>query len=302
MLSIFNCSSKPKEPVTWESYLDIYRKSTAFNAEAWVDKKCKLLNEYLLKHGLTGAVLSVSGGIDSATTLALLKKTMELPNSNLKKVLALSQPIHSSGWALERAEELCKSYSIPLVVIEQTDIHRNLVSKFDLYEDQLPRGNDFSKGQLRSYLRTPANFYGAQLLTQQGFPALVVGTGNMDEDGYLAYFCKYGDGAVDIQLIADLHKSQVFTVGKHLNVVESILVAKPSADLWEGQTDEEEIGFSYDFIEFFTGYYLKLSKSAQEKFLRSLTEKSLLEFNTFSEKCQKIHTRNQHKLGGVINL
>jgi NAD+ synthase (glutamine-hydrolysing) len=302
MLSIFNCSSKSKELVTWESYLDIYRKSIAFNAEAWVDKKCKLLNEYLVKHGLTGAVLSVSGGIDSATTLALLKKTMELPNSNLKKVLALSQPIHSSGWALERAEELCKSYNIPLVVIEQTDIHRNLVSKFDLYEDQLPRGNDFSKGQLRSYLRTPANFYGAQLLTQQGFPALVVGTGNMDEDGYLAYFCKYGDGAVDIQLIADLHKSQVFTVGKHLNVVESILVAKPSADLWEGQTDEEEMGFSYDFIEFFTGYYLKLSKSAQEKFLRSLTEKSLLEFNTFSEKCQKIHTRNQHKLGGVINL
>jgi NAD+ synthase (glutamine-hydrolysing) len=296
------CYTKPKDCFTWQSYLDIYRNKTKFDAKRWIEKKCVMFNEYLLKHGLTGAVLSVSGGIDSAVTLALLRKTMELPNSNLKKVLALNQPIHSSNWAHDRAEELCKSYNIPLVVIDQTDIHRNLVQKFDMYDHQLSRGNEFSKGQLRSYLRTPANYYGAQLLSQEGFPAVVVGTGNMDEDGYLAYFCKYGDGAVDIQLIADLHKSQVFTIGKELNVVESILEAKPSADLWDGQTDEEEMGFSYDFVEFFTGYYLKLNESERKRLLQSLTETSRIEFNTFSEKCKKIHQRNQHKLGGVINL
>ena len=61
----------------------------------------------------------------------------------------------------------------------------------------------------------------------------------LDEDGYLCYFCKAGDGVVDVQLIADLHKSEVFTVGKYLEVPEDILVAPPSADLWDGQTDEE---------------------------------------------------------------
>ena len=77
---------------------------------------------------------------------------------------------------------------------------------------------------------------------------MVMGTGNHDEDGYLGYFCKAGDGVVDVQLIADLHKSEVFKVGAVLGVPQSILSSPPSADLWEGQTDEDELGVTYDFV------------------------------------------------------
>merc|ERR1711982_45345 len=134
-------------------------------------------------------------------------------------------------------------------------------------------GNKFSTGQLKSYQRTPVGYYTAQLLTQQGFPCIVLGTGNYDEDGYLCYFCKAGDGIADVQLIADLHKSEVFTVGHHLKVPGEILNAAPSADLWDGQTDKDELGISYDFVELFTEY-LRLSAEEQEKIKSECSEEA----------------------------
>ena len=106
----------------------------------------------------------------------------------------------------------------------------------------------FANGQLKSYMRTPINYYTAQLLSAKGYPAIVLGTGNKDEDLYLCYFCKAGDGVVDVQLISDLHKSEVFQVGRLLGVPHHILEAPPSADLWEGQTDENELGEFFIFL------------------------------------------------------
>lgn len=284
----------------WKKHLIQYRINKNFNVEKWVELKINKFNDYLIENNLTGAVLSVSGGVDSALTLALLKNTLELPNSNLKKIWAINQPIHSSAWALERSIELCNNYNIELFVINQDDV-------FDKIKDLVKSstnvaGNKFSNGQMRSYLRTPINYYCSQLLTQEGFPSIVIGTGNMDEDGYLAYFCKAGDGVVDLQLIADLHKSEVFKVAEFLKVPMSIVNAKPSADLWDNQEDEKELGFTYDFIEFYTGVYLKLDDNEKKNFKNSLSQDSYQEFIDFEEKCVNVHNKNKHKLNGVINL
>ncbi len=253
---------------SWKVFLRTYREERRFSSKYFVRSKVKKLNEYLGKHNLSGAVLSVSGGVDSALTLALLKQTAELPNSNLKKIWAISQPIHSSDWALARAKELCEKMEIELKIIDQTELYDNITKLVSSVTDVTE--NKFSGGQLRSYMRTPINYYCAQLLSQMGYPAIVMGTGNMDEDGYLAYFCKAGDGVVDVQLIADLHKSEVFKCAEYLGVPDSIVKAKPSADLWDGQEDEKELGFTYDFIEFYTGWYLKLNEEQKKKFYNTI--------------------------------
>ena len=80
------------------------------------------------------------------------------------------------------------------------------------------------------------------------------------------------------------------------------LVAPPSADLWEGQEDEKELGFTYDFIEDFTGYYLPLDASDKEKFIEALEEGERAEFLKNKEACEKIHNKNKHKLAGIVNL
>lgn len=129
-----------------------------------------------------------------------------------------------------------------------------------------------------------------------------MGTGNHDEDGYLGYFCKAGDGVVDVQLISDLHKSEVFKVGAELGVPESILQSPPSADLWDGQTDEEELGVSYDFVELYTGWYLKQSEEKQKAFVNSMDEETIKEWIHYRDICENVHRRNAHKLNGPMNL
>lgn len=264
------------------AHLEAYRAARAFCPQRWIDEKTVKLNDYMRRCGLKACVVSCSGGIDSAVVLFLCQYAKEkgyskvvsnassssadssagpssaLPGvtaetpSSIEKVVGVCQPIHSSQWSLDRGLETIRACKgAKEVVVDQSAIHTQLQSIVDTAVG-LGTGGSFASGQLRSYMRTPVGYYVAQLCGQNGTPAIVMGTGNMDEDGYLAYFCKAGDGVVDVQLISDLHKSEVFAVARAIGVPSSTVEAPPSADLWEGQTDEDELGFSYDFVELLT--------------------------------------------------
>lgn len=284
---------------TLKDVLTHFRQVRNFNPEIWVSEKLKTFEDYLAKNKLKGAVISVSGGVDSAVVFALCKKASLSPTTNLQRVIAVAQPIHSTEAIWKRALELGTTFDHPILTVDQTDLFDRLVQKVE-HETRIPESK-FAAGQLRSYMRTPVNYYLAQLYSSIGIPTVVMGTGNYDEDGYLFYFCKAGDGVVDVALISDLHKSEVFQVANYLGVPESICKAAPSADLWEGQTDEEEMGVTYDFVELYTEF-LKLSSEKQREILESLDMKEREEFYAKEKIVQTIHNRNKHKINFPVCL
>jgi len=281
--------------------LEAVRAKRNFQAKEWVDKKTDLLNEYMRNAGLKACLVSVSGGVDSAVTLGLLKRAQKKEGSPIQRVVGIAQPIKSTEKIWRRALTLQKAFDAEIITIDQSELHTQLQKIAD--EAIGIKGGDFASGQLKSYMRTPVNFYVAQLLSQQGTPCIVLGTGNYDEDGYLYYFCKAGDGVADVQLINDLHKSEVFKAGHELGVPEEILRAPPSADLWNDQTDENELGFTYDFVELLTEF-LRFSEEEKTEFVKSFSSniEVLNQWERLKKKAETIHRRNSHKEKYPVNL
>ncbi|KAL0237843.1 hypothetical protein GEMRC1_012317 [Eukaryota sp. GEM-RC1] len=279
--------------------LQTLRKRRNFDAGSWVATKTKMFSKFLSDSNLKAGVLSLSGGIDSSVVAALVSLVLKKPDTPLKRFITIAQPIHSTAKIQNRAYYVAEHLGIEIITINQTDVHDALTS---LVTDALGiEGGLFARGQLKSYQRTPINYYVTQLLNQEGLNAVVVGTGNYDEDGYLRYFCKAGDGVVDVQLINDLHKSEVYEVGRFLNLPALVLDAPPSADLWEGQTDEGEMGFSYDFVELLTEW-MKLEENEQDIFFDDVSEEAMEQFETLKAKAELIHKRNAHKVNFPVNL
>ncbi len=143
-------------------------------------------------------------------------------------------------------------------------------------------------------MRTPANYYATSLATQLGQSAIVVGTTNRDEGAYLGYVGKASDGIADVQLISDLHKSEVRKIAVQLNVPKSILDAQPTGDMYDGRVDEEVFGTTYDFVELFL-LLQSLSEEESEAYLDTLTQEARKQFSTAATAIEKLHRYNSHK-------
>jgi NAD+ synthase len=199
------------------------------------------LKTYAEKNQIMGFVVGVSGGIDSAVTSTLCAKTG-------LNVVCIEMPIHQAESHVSRAQEhikyLEKNYkNVSGVRVNLTPVFEALKNEINLEGKQ--GIVDMSLANTRARLRMSTLYYYAGL---HGY--LVAGTGNKVEDFGVGFYTKYGDGGVDLSPIADLLKSEVYELGKALNVPNSILEAAPSDGLFgDARTDEDQIGASYPELE-----------------------------------------------------
>ena len=185
------------------------------------------LENEVKKTGMTKVVVGLSGGLDSAVVAVLAHKAFG------DDLLCVKMPLHySSQSSLDDADELCKDFglrsitcSIEPMLRAYEEMHKDL--------DNLRKGNFSSRMRMATLFDISAREH-----------ALVLGTSNKSEL-MLGYGTLYGDLASALNPIGDLYKSEVFALAEYLGVSKSIINKPPSADLWSGQSDEADLGYSY---------------------------------------------------------
>jgi NAD+ synthase len=212
------------------------------------------ITSYIESANSTGVIVGLSGGIDSSVTAALCVNAL-----GKNKVIGVSLPCNSLQEDIEDAEALAEDLGLKFLKI-------NLTSTFDLFTKEFSskiKPNKLSLGNIKPRLRMTALYFIGQSMNNY----LVAGTGNRTEI-LIGYFTKYGDGGVDFEPIGDLYKCEVRELARELELSHKIINKPPSAGLWEGQTDEDEIGISYfdlDEIVYRMDYGLPMDDLDQDK-------------------------------------
>ncbi|MCY3770091.1 MAG: NAD(+) synthase [Gammaproteobacteria bacterium] len=237
------------------------------------------LNAYAGNAGTRGFVVGVSGGIDSAVTSSLAARTG-------RPTLCLAMPIHQEKSQDMRAESHMARLGRQFGNL--TSIRTDLTPVFNAFVQAMPAGENGEYRQLslantRSRIRMSTLHYFSGLHRY-----LVVGTGNKVEDFGVGFFTKYGDGGVDLSPIADLTKTEVYALGKALDIHEEIMTAKPTDGLWaDDRSDEDQLGASYRELEWAMAYEADRT-AGSGNLTRRQTE--VLEIY------RRFHASNRHKM------
>lgn len=199
----------------------------------------KWLKETCLKYPAKGFVIGISGGVDSAVAAALATMT------NLPITALIMPSSNNQSQDMTDALELIKQLNIPYHTISIQPAYDVFIHSTTSFTNSDNDRQLVIEGNAQARLRMMYLYAYAQQNER-----IVIGTDNACE-WYMGYFTKFGDGAADIVPLINLKKSQVFELGKYLNVPKNILDKAPSAGLWQGQTDEDEMGVTYKEIDDF---------------------------------------------------
>ena len=185
---------------------------------------------------MKGGIIAVSGGIDSALALSLSVKAL-----GPERVRAVTMPERDITPESDITEvmRLTDLYDVTCDVVEITPTLEALGGALPLYEPS----DRLSTGNLRPRIRMIVSYHYANALNM-----MVVGSSNKTEL-MTGYFTKYGDGGVDLMPLGDLYKCQVRQLARHMGVPQEIIDKTPTAGLWPGQSDEGEMGASYDTLD-----------------------------------------------------
>ncbi|MFA5747454.1 MAG: NAD+ synthase, partial [Candidatus Paceibacterota bacterium] len=234
------------------------------------EKIADFIKQKVKEAGAKGAVIGISGGIDSAVVAVIAKKALG------EKIFFLSLPFSKKNPFKKNISALKKSLKAEAVEIPIEDI-------FNAMAKRLSKGSDLARGNLQSRIRMAILYHYAGSNNY-----LVLGTTNRSEME-IGYFTKYGDGGADIEPIADIYKTDLYPIAKRIGVPQEILEAIPTAGLWAGQTDEKELGLSYYQLD----TMLKLLGQGFEReeisSLTGLSKRSI-------EKTEKRRSASAHKL------
>lgn len=198
------------------------------------EKRVAFIREMLYKSGAKGVIFGNSGGKDSALVAALCSAATE-------NVLGVMMPCMSKrnfGEDLEDAKKVAEKYGVPYIVVDLTKVREDLISSLGVSLEK-----NAALANIAPRLRMTTLY---ALGAEKGY--LVAGTGNKSER-YMGYFTKFGDGACDFNPIADLTANEIFEFLAYLGAPEHVIKKAPSAGLFEGQTDEKEMGVTYKEID-----------------------------------------------------